>query len=71
MIYDFSNVLSWTGETPALIVALRGDRRLYREILELFYRNNTFTLQRANEWKTGDMSIAALKAIRALKVDFW
>jgi hypothetical protein len=71
MIYDFSNVLSWTGKTPALIVALRGDQGLYREFLELFYRKNTFTLHRANEWKTGDMSIAALKTIRALKVDFW
>jgi len=71
MIYDFSNVLSWTGKTPALIVALRGDQGLYREVLELFYRNNTFILHRANEWKTGDMSIAALKTIRALKVDFW
>jgi hypothetical protein len=71
MIYDFSNVLSWDGKTPALIVALRGDQGLYREVLELFYRSNTFTLHRANEWKTGDMSIAALKTIRALRVDFW
>jgi hypothetical protein len=71
MIYDFSNVLFWTGKTPALIVALRGDQELYREVLELFYRNNTFTLHGANEWKTGDMSIAALNTIRTLKVDFW
>lgn len=71
MIYDFSNVLSWNGETPALIVALRGDQELYREVLELFYRSNTFTLHRGNEWKTRDMSNAALRSIRALKVDFW
>jgi hypothetical protein len=71
MIFNFSNVLSWTGKTPALILALRGDQELYREVLELFYRNNTFALHRANEWKTGDMSVAALKSIRALKVDFW
>lgn len=71
VIFNFSQVLSWTGKTPALLVALRGDRELYYEALELFYKSNTFTLHRANEWKTGDMSVAALRTIRALKVDFW
>jgi hypothetical protein len=71
MIFHLSNVLSWSGKTPALLVALRGDQELYHEVLELFYRSNTFTLHRANEWKTGDMSASALQSIRALKVDFW
>lgn len=71
MIYDFSSALSWTGKTPALIVALRGDQDLYHEVLELFYANNTFTLHQRNGWKTGDMSAAALYSIKALKVDFW
>src|SRR5579862_8779822 len=71
MIFELSNVLSWSGKTPALLVALRGDQELYHEVLELFYKSNTFTLHRANNWKTEDMSIAALQSIRALKVDFW
>lgn len=71
MIFDLSDVLSWSGKTPALLVALRGDQELYHEVLELFYRRNTFALHSANNWKTGDMSIAALQSVRALIVDFW
>jgi hypothetical protein len=71
MIYDFSNVLTWNGKTPALIVALRVDKVLYREVLERFYKSNTFTLHKGNDWKTDDMTNAALRSIRALKVDFW
>ncbi len=71
MIFNYSNVLNWTGKTPALLVALRGDREIYNEALEICHKNNTFKLHRGNEWKTGDMAIAALRSIRTLEIDFW
>jgi hypothetical protein len=71
MIFTFSNVLIWTGKTPALLMALRGDRELYDEALDYFYKKNIFKLHPRNEWQTGDMAISALQTIKALRIDFW
>lgn len=71
MIFHFSNCLIWTGKTPAILVALRGDPDLYHEALELFYRRNVFRLRNRNAWQTADMSLSALQTIRALIVEFW
>lgn len=71
VIFNFSNALTWTGKTPALLMALRGDWQLYAEALDYFYKKNVFRLHAGNEWQTGDMAISALQSIKALRIDFW
>jgi hypothetical protein len=65
----FIRCLEWNGKTPALVVAARGDKQLYEEIIEIFYRTeNTFVLHRANRWSFGNMSQRALLSVRKLKI---
>jgi hypothetical protein len=50
MISKLSLEDCWTGKTPALIVALRGDPDLYHEALHVFYNTNTFAFSKRNDW---------------------
>lgn len=67
----FTPLLTFTGKTPPLLVALRADPQLYQEALSTFRKLNTFKLHRGNKWMTGDMNPSAIQSIRALTVDFW
>jgi hypothetical protein len=40
----------WEGKTPALIKALRGDREMYLEAMEVFYKINTYFSSSGNNW---------------------
>ncbi|KAH7417398.1 hypothetical protein BKA64DRAFT_702167 [Cadophora sp. MPI-SDFR-AT-0126] len=59
---------NWDGKVPEIIKALRGDRKLYHEALEEFYRSNTFVFHRGNGWSLADMKIAAVKSIRRARI---
>jgi hypothetical protein len=65
----FIRCLEWNGKTPALVVAARGDKQLYEEIIEIFYRTeNMFVLHRGNHWWFGNMSQRALLSVRKLMI---
>ncbi|KAF4635129.1 hypothetical protein G7Y89_g2960 [Cudoniella acicularis] len=57
------------GKIPELIKALRGDPNLYAEAMTVFYKTNTFSLRKQNDWSFGDMEDAAIKTIKSLRVD--
>jgi hypothetical protein len=57
------------GETPPLIVALRGDKKLYREAMRLFYKFNFFTLNKRTAALCSDMGATACRNIHQLKIE--
>jgi len=62
------------GKTPPLIVALRGDKKLYREAMRLFYKLNYFTLNTLTAELCRAMGAKAMGAtacqnIRQLKIE--
>jgi len=61
-------LINWNGKTPALIKALRFDKKLYNEALDIVYKQNTFTFHRKNDWSFGDMTKEAVLSIERVKV---
>jgi hypothetical protein len=57
------------GKTPPLIVALRGDKKLYREAMRLFYKLNFFTLNKRTAALCWDMGATAGQNIQQLKIE--
>jgi hypothetical protein len=65
----FKPCLEGEGNSPALLVALRGDKELYAEAICLFYKaNNTYVLSTKNVNSFRDMSERALESIKKVKV---
>ena len=65
----FLPVLEWHGKSPALLVALRGDKELYEEALEIFYKKpNVYHLSEVNGWDFVGMSERALASIKDVKI---
>lgn len=60
--------VGWDGKVPNLIKALRPNTKLYYEALDIFYRSNTFTLHRENDWSFGDMSKKAVLTFTKITV---
>ena len=50
MIYNLVLSDSWDGTTHSFIAALRPDHLLYTEALRVFYRTNTFSFTKQNDW---------------------
>lgn len=61
--------LEWNGKTPGLLAALRPDRMLYLEALEVFVKQNTFTLSTKNLLTMCRMKLSAFQSIRKLSLD--
>jgi hypothetical protein len=62
------NLVEWNGKSCAFIVALRGDKDLYNQVLELFYKNNTYVLHAPNEWSFANRENEAIETVRKLKI---
>jgi hypothetical protein len=58
----------WNGKIPPLIKALRSDKRLYGEALDIFFKNNTFVFHAGNGWSFGDMTSEAVLSIQKVKI---
>lgn len=69
-IWEHSVDGEWDGRSPSIIRALRCDKKLYREAIEVFYKSdNTFHLNQRNGWSFCQMSQAALESIRKIKIE--
>jgi hypothetical protein len=55
--------------SPALLVALRGDEKLYKEAIQLFYTLNPFPLDHNMLVRCHTLSLAALSRISKLEVE--
>jgi hypothetical protein len=60
--------LEWDGNTPALIVALRPNRRLYQEALRLFYKRSTYFVSKTNRQSTASIEVSVLQSIFKLDI---
>jgi uncharacterized protein YjbI with pentapeptide repeats len=54
------------NKTPALLIALRGDKELYREAIHFFYNLNWFRVRLGNLAEFESMSKKAIENIRKL-----
>jgi hypothetical protein len=61
-------LVNWNGKTPSLIKALRPDKTLYSEALEIFYKHSRFIFHRENDWSFGDMTKEAVPSIGRVKI---
>jgi hypothetical protein len=71
MIFQLSLADTWTDwnrKTPSLLVALRGQKELYFQALEVFLRTNSFHLTDCNILKFKAMPEKVLSNIRALHI---
>jgi hypothetical protein len=69
LIFRYCLDLVWQDESmPALIAALRGDRQLYHEALEVFYANNILAVSPDTEKRVASMSLAAMRTIERATV---
>ncbi|RDL36715.1 uncharacterized protein BP5553_06067 [Venustampulla echinocandica] len=60
--------LEWTGEMPAVIVAMRISPVAYGCLLDIFYGSNAFTLHAGNKWSLYGMSKYAVATIQTLEI---
>lgn len=67
IIFELVFAGQWHGKTPALIIALRPDLKLYYEALGLFERGNTFRLSRHNDWLSVHSPIYATTSPNSLR----
>jgi uncharacterized protein YjbI with pentapeptide repeats len=65
----FRHVIEWNGKMPALIIALRGDHKLYHEALEILYSTCTFIRSERNNITITQMSQPAVESIRKLVLE--
>jgi uncharacterized protein YjbI with pentapeptide repeats len=55
-------------KTPAIIIALRGDKEMYEEAIQIFYKLNSFRVKLQNLTDFEAMSIKAIQGIRKLVI---
>jgi hypothetical protein len=60
--------IEWAGKMPNLIKALRPDKKLYHEALDIFLKNNTYILHYGNRWTFGDMTKSAVQRFTKIKI---
>ena len=60
--------LDWNGKTPNLIKALRPEKKIYVEALEIFYKHNVFKLHSGNGWSFGDMTKGAVLSVARVRI---
>jgi uncharacterized protein YjbI with pentapeptide repeats len=66
----FRHCVDFTGgKIPPLIIALRGDQKLYHEALKVFSKLNFFTLNKRTAKLCGGMGENALRNICQLKME--
>jgi hypothetical protein len=58
--------LEWSGEMPALIVALRPKYDWYMQALELFYKHSVFYMHTWNKYSLKGMSNHAISTIKSV-----
>lgn len=66
----FTAAIESSGETPALIVALRGDKELYYEALQILYRDCTFVVTAKNKDAFMRLSKSAVATIQRFGLQF-
>jgi uncharacterized protein YjbI with pentapeptide repeats len=60
----------WKPKIPEILVALRGDEKLYHEALRAFYKQNWFRLEFSNFSRTELMSKKAIENINKLCISY-
>jgi hypothetical protein len=65
----FEECLHWDGTTPALLVALRGDQKLYSEALAIFYKMNIFRVTPRNYNKLWQHKLSSNQSITRMTVE--
>lgn len=66
----FKLCLHWNGKTPSLIAAMRCNKELYGEVMDIFYNKmeNAFVLSRRNGWEFGEMSVELAGRVKRLEI---
>ncbi len=65
----FNGCIHFGGfKTPAIIIALRGDKEMYEEDIQIFYKLNLFRVKLQNLPDFEAMSIKAIQGIRRLAI---
>ncbi|KAH7418574.1 hypothetical protein BKA64DRAFT_203685 [Cadophora sp. MPI-SDFR-AT-0126] len=64
----FENIIEWTGKTPDLIKALRGDEELYCESLDVLCKVSTFGISCRNIQNVASMPAHAMENVRRLEI---
>jgi hypothetical protein len=65
----FAEAIDWTGKTPELIIALRGDPKLYQEAMDVLCRQCVFTLSPRNREGRMQMPLSVIKTIQNLSIE--
>ena len=56
------------GKSPALLIALRGDKELYEEALEVYYKTNYCSMGKAMIQRINDLSPKAISRIKDIRI---